>query len=167
MASLFTDALARLPGAQWGGVWLVVAALLMLALAVVGTLLWRVARSRRQLQERLFSANTRLAEMRNRDGLTGLMARPEFEAALEPMLREADRRHEGLAVLVLGLDNFRAVNEAYGLRVGDALLKQVAQRLARSVGPQVPLARVAGDEFALTIGGDPARATACAVRLLA
>ncbi len=167
MPSPVIDALARLPGASQGGLMAAVAAVLLLAVLGLAVQLWRVARSRRRLQERLFSAHTRLAEMRNRDGLTGLMARPEFEAALEPLLREADRRGEGLAVLVLGLDNFRAVNEAYGLRVGDALLKQVAQRLLRCAGEQAPLARVAGDEFALTFGGDPARATAQAVRLLA
>jgi diguanylate cyclase (GGDEF)-like protein len=52
-------------------------------------------------------------------------------------------------VLYLGLDNFRFVNEAYGLRVGDAVLVQAAQRIASVVGDGPAASRMGGDEFAL------------------
>lgn len=54
----------------------------------------------------------------------------------------------------MGLDNFHSVNETYGLRVGDALLVQVARRLGSVVGSGPTTCRLAGDEFALLVPGD-------------
>ncbi len=144
--------------------WVLLVAVLLLLGAVFQA--WRLARSRTRLQSRLLNAHSKLAEVRQQDRLTGLMSRPEFEAALEPMILEADRQDRGLCVLYIGLDNFRSINEAYGLRVGDGLLVEAARRLSVYAAPRNPLARVAGDEFALALPCDSSEAISRASDLL-
>ena len=144
--------------------WVLLVAVLLLLGALAQA--WRLARSRKRLKSRLFNAHSKLAEVRQQDRLTGLMSRPEFEAALEPMILEADRQDRGLCVLYIGLDNFRSINEAYGLRVGDGLLVEAARRLSTYAAPRHPLARVAGDEFALALPCDSSEAISRASDLL-
>ena len=110
---------------------------------------------------------------RARDSLTGLAARSEFELALEDAAWQVDH-HDGLPVAVLhvGLDELRGINDAWGLQAGDALLVQMAQRLAKlpaaAAGDAMPLvARVGGDEFALLLVGDERAAVDMAVRICA
>ena len=123
------------------------------------------ARSRDKLRLRLKAAHSQLSELRNHDSLTGLVTREEFEAQLEASAVEVDRAQGQLALFYVGLDNFRAVNEAYGLRVGDGLLAEAGNRLSSFVGDQPQAARVAGDEFVLLMHLDMASAMAAAARL--
>ncbi len=71
----------------------------------------RGAHSRQQLASSLMVANSQLDDMRNRDPLTGLLSRQKFEAMLEVECASIDRGKDTVALLHLGLDNFRAVNE--------------------------------------------------------
>jgi diguanylate cyclase (GGDEF)-like protein/PAS domain S-box-containing protein len=91
------------------------------------------------------------------DPLTGLANRTLLTDRLEHALagRQA-RRH---AVLLLDLDDFKAVNDVYGHAVGDALLIEVARRLQACTRPTDTVARLGGDEFVILIhelpdGGD-------------
>ena len=127
--------------------------LCLLAVGTVLVLLWHQSRSRSRLQSSLQVATTQLDRLRGRDPLTGLMTRPEFELALDVAALACDRSAARLAVLYIGLDNFRPLNEAYGHPVGDAMLLQVAQRVSAALG-QGPAARVGGDEFAMLIDAD-------------
>lgn len=128
---------------------LVLFAFVMALLAVAVVLAWREWQARRRLRSRLDWAHSALSEMRTRDTLTGLVSREAFEEALAGAVTEAETQGRGLCVAYLGLDGFRAVNEAYGLRVGDAVLQEMAQRLADWAGPRGQVARVGGDEFVL------------------
>ena len=123
------------------------------------------ARSRRRLASSLLAANSQMHDLRSHDALTGLLSRQEFEALLETEAAAADRSNGNLALLYLGLDNFRAVNEAYGLRVGDGLLVEAANRLSAFVGARPPIARVAGDEFVLLLHGNQEYAILTALEL--
>jgi diguanylate cyclase len=129
--------------------WGLLACLLLLAAALVQGL--RLLRSRQRLQTRLTQAHSELSELKQRDPLTGLANRAEFEAQIDAAVARADRGLVPLAVLVLGLDNFRAVNDAYGLRVGDALLVQAGERLVAFAGDAKRVARASGDEFLLLL----------------
>ncbi len=126
---------------------------LALACAVVG--LWLQGRHlRRALGARLDTAHSRLSELRQRDPLTGLLTRSEFDTQMESLAFAADRDRGKLALLYVGLDNFRAVNEGYGPRVGDALLVEVAKRLTAIAAPDGLAARVSGDEFVVLLPGE-------------
>jgi diguanylate cyclase len=103
-----------------------------------------------------------------RDSLTGLVTRAEFDAALDAALHACDIGNLPAGLLYVGVDNFRPVNEGYGLRVGDAVLIELAQRFAACIGGPKPLAsRVGGDEFVLLVPGDAGRATAAADAVMA
>jgi diguanylate cyclase (GGDEF)-like protein len=98
----------------------------------------------------------------NYDLLTGLPNRHTFMDRLDWALRHAARYGHNGAVLHLGLDEFKQVNEALGPSVGDALLQRVAQRLQNCLrttdtvvrleeGPRPSLSRFSGDEFAVLL----------------
>jgi diguanylate cyclase (GGDEF)-like protein len=87
------------------------------------------------------------------DVLTGLPNRALFHDRANQLLHAARRRvGTKLALVVLDLERFRTVNETFGRIAGDAVLKQVAERLsAGRLGPD-HLARISGDTFAAVLG---------------
>ena len=87
-----------------------------------------------------------------RDALTGLPNRLSFGARLVESLARLERRAEGFAVLAIGLDRFKQVNETLGHPVGDALLRKAAERLQTAVRPTDTVARFGRDEFAVIQG---------------
>ncbi len=137
---------------------------LVLVLAAVTALLgWREWRGRRRLD----TARTEISTLRQRDALTGLPTREALEQALATASATAEARGEGLCVAYLGLDGLRAINDAYGLRVGDAVLHEVAGRLSQLVDGRPHVARVGGDEFVLFCPCGPEGLEALARRLQA
>jgi len=89
------------------------------------------------------------------DGLTGLPNRTRFRQRARELL-DALQPGESVTMLLVDLDDFKEVNDSLGRRAGDRLLKEVAARLARVVGPQVCLGRIGGDTFALVRSGHDA-----------
>ncbi len=98
------------------------------------------------------------------DRLTGLPNRRLFSERLGQMLGISRRTSDQCAVLTIGLDRFRQINDTLGRAVGDTLLSSAADRIAKSVAADSPvqpasghrsrlLARVGGDEFALLLSG--------------
>jgi len=98
-------------------------------------------------------AEMRLAFMAQHDGLTGLPNRNSLRKRLDDMLVHTRRSSEKIAVLFLGIDNFKAVNDTLGHAVGDNLLRGVARRLRSTLREEDPLARLNSDEFAIVQGG--------------
>ncbi|GGM04958.1 GGDEF-domain containing protein [Pseudomonas asuensis] len=90
-----------------------------------------------------------LQRISQHDLLTGLSNRQAFHGQLEWTLSEADRQNHNVAVLCLGLDDFKSINEQYGYQVGDRLLLKLVTRL-RAGCPNVDgFGRLGGDRFAL------------------
>ena len=85
------------------------------------------------------------------DRLTGLPSRALFLDRLTHALACAERDSTPTAILVLGLDRFRTVNDALGHAAGDQLLNSVAQRLRTAVRTTDTPARLLGDEFAVLL----------------
>jgi diguanylate cyclase (GGDEF)-like protein len=83
------------------------------------------------------------------DTLTGLPNRALFGQRLRKALGAAEREGRPAAVMVLDVDRFKLVNDSLGHRAGDALLEEVARRLAAVVRDGDTLARAGGDEFIL------------------
>ncbi len=81
------------------------------------------------------------------DGLTGLANRALFLERLEHGLALAARHGWTLAVLLIDLDDFDAVNRAHGQAVGDRVLRIVANRLRQTARAEDTVGRPGGDEF--------------------
>ena len=90
-----------------------------------------------------------LAGLARLDPLTGLPNRILFSEQLESDLLTAAEVGAELAVHMIDLDGFKAVNDRYGHPVGDALLRSVAERLTAIVRSNDTVVRLGGDEFAV------------------
>lgn len=111
----------------------------------------RTELSRRQVEaERLISENMRLA---NSDSLTGLPNRRSFFAAIEREIDLARASGAPVAVGLIDLDGFKAVNDLYGHQVGDQLLMEASRRLITYPGWEAFFARLGGDEFGVLLKG--------------
>ncbi|GAC1503404.1 MAG: EAL domain-containing protein [Bradyrhizobium sp.] len=98
-------------------------------------------------------AEARLAFMTQHDGLTGLPNRKLLRQQMDDILVHTRRSAEKVVVLVLGLDNFKAVNDTLGHGIGDQLLRAVAKRLRSTLREEDALARLNSDEFAIVQSG--------------
>jgi diguanylate cyclase (GGDEF)-like protein len=85
-----------------------------------------------------------------RDPLTGVLNRAGFEDVLQE-LRAVDALTEKIAVLILDLDGFKAINDASGHNAGDNVLKAVASVLIDCVRQSDRVARLGGDEFGIVL----------------
>lgn len=85
------------------------------------------------------------------DELTGLPNRRLLAARAASALAATALRNSQCAVIAIDLDGFKQINDQYGHKVGDTVLREVALRLARVLRPQDTVARRGGDEFAMLI----------------
>lgn len=83
------------------------------------------------------------------DFVTGLPNRNLLDNNIQQVCSEATNSHSKVALLAIGLDGFRAVNDAYGHRFGDLLLHAVAERLTLIARGSTNVYRLRGDEFAM------------------
>jgi diguanylate cyclase (GGDEF)-like protein/PAS domain S-box-containing protein len=112
-------------------------------------------------------AEEQIVFLARHDALTGLPNRAAFLEYLEAALARAHASAEPFAVLCINLDRFKEINDVFGHAVGDAALRECAERF-RQAGPGVTFARLGGDEFAAILSdGMPAAAEALAGKVLA
>lgn len=104
----------------------------------------------RDITDRKESENT-IEKLAYHDPVTGLPNRTLLYDRLQSAISRADRDDQGVAVLFLDLDRFKAVNDSLGHAIGDELLKMVAQRLQNCVRTSDTVARLGGDEFVVVI----------------
>lgn len=102
-------------------------------------------------------ANKNLEKLAREDDVTGLFNRRYFMEALEKRM-DAASGDEAVVVVFMDLNRFKAVNDAYGHDMGDAVLKEIAQRLRGWVRKDMLLARMGGDEFVVSFTGNESRA---------
>ena len=97
------------------------------------------------------------------DMLTGLLNRSEFEKRLDLALKEAHHTGSQHALFYMDLDQFKVVNDTYGHRAGDELLRQLSSRFISAIRENDVLARLGGDEFGILLRDCPLdKATAIA-----
>jgi diguanylate cyclase (GGDEF)-like protein/putative nucleotidyltransferase with HDIG domain len=94
-----------------------------------------------------------LMRMSRSDPLTGCLNRRGFEERVTAELQRAAREGHSIAMVLLDLDNFKAVNDMNGHAAGDELLCWVVQGLHRAVRPLDSIGRLGGDEFAILAPG--------------
>lgn len=130
---------------------------------LVSALLWRRYAQTELLQRALSATNAQLqqqsAELENlatRDPLTGVLNRREWVRQAELELARAQRQGSALSLLMVDLDHFKAINDAHGHPVGDAVLCDVARTMAEAIRQTDRLARFGGEEFVLLLPDTPA-----------
>ncbi|MBD8491805.1 GGDEF domain-containing phosphodiesterase [Pseudomonas syringae] len=94
-------------------------------------------------------AENSLQRMAQYDFLTGLPNRLQLQLQLDQILETAGREQRRVAVLCVGLDDFKGINEQFSYQTGDQLLLALASRLRTHSGRLGALARLGGDQFAL------------------
>lgn len=94
-------------------------------------------------------AENSLLRMSQYDFLTGLPNRQQLQQQLDQILNDAGRLQRRVAVLCVGLDDFKGINEQFSYQTGDQLLLALSDRLRSHSGRLGALARLGGDQFAL------------------
>lgn len=98
-----------------------------------------------------------LVDQASRDSLTGLYNRRRLDTELDGAVAQARAASRPLAVAVLDLDHFKAINDRHGHLVGDEVLEEVGARLAayvaRSPAGGLTVGRFGGEEFVLILRG--------------
>lgn len=87
------------------------------------------------------------------DSLTGLHNREMMRQTLDQALRNSFHRRKGCALFLIDLDRFKNVNDTLGHPIGDALLREVAERLKSVMGDYGQVGRLGGDEFKAVLPG--------------
>jgi diguanylate cyclase (GGDEF)-like protein len=122
----------------------------------------RNAVERHRVMAELIRSREREHYLATHDSLTGLVNRFEFQQLMRSSLARAIRNRDPFALLFIGLDRFKKVNETLGRPAGDEVLQKVAERLMGSVRTSDVVARVGSDEFVVTLSSvtrdyDPAK----------
>ena len=128
-------------------------ALVLAAVLLCGVGAVAARQRRRQLQDKisyLQAAQSGVLDSAFTDSLTGLLNRRAIKSEIETALREM-WPGLGISVLLIDLDGFKTVNDAYGHDNGDKVLCAVADRLRVVLSFGTKLARLGGDEFAVLI----------------
>lgn len=140
---------------------LIAVALLFSAIFIFVVQRLRAAAGQIELRER------QIQRLAGQDELSLLPNRRSFDLTLDQTLADLQQDGRTLAVMLIDLDRFKAVNDTYGHTAGDELIRQVATRLASSVQAEDTVARIGGDEFGIIqTQATPARCTALAERIL-
>ncbi|MFZ3589344.1 putative bifunctional diguanylate cyclase/phosphodiesterase [Bacillus sp. DJP31] len=106
----------------------------------------KVKKRTEQLEESL----SNLEYMAYHDMLTNLPNRRMFERKLSKFIRVM-KPDSKLAIMLIDLDRFKHINDSLGHSFGDKLLNELSQRLVHSLGKNVTIARIGGDEFSILI----------------
>lgn len=104
----------------------------------------------RDISERK-AALARMDRLASHDSLTGLSTRQLLIERLDQSIATCQRHGSQASLLLIDLDQFKAINDSLGHAIGDVLLQQVAQRLQEISGDVASVARMGADEFALLI----------------
>ena len=114
---------------------------------VLGELERKVAERTAQLEE----AKARAQHLADHDALTGLPNRRLLEDRLTQALALSHRNRQHSAVMFVDIDRFKTINDSLGHSVGDALLREVANRLVGQLREGDTICRIGGDEFVVVL----------------
>ena len=99
----------------------------------------------------------RLRELAETDEVTNIGNRRSFEKSIERQHAELQRENRAYCLLVIDVDDFKAINDQYGHAVGDQWLQAIAGFLIRNVRTSDIVTRLGGDEFAIILPGTSGR----------
>lgn len=99
----------------------------------------------------LKTANEKLRELSITDDLTGLYNRRYFFERLDEEINQSIRYYQSLSVMIMDLDNFKAINDCMGHMVGDDVLREFANLLKEKLRKGETVARYGGEEFSVIL----------------
>jgi two-component system, cell cycle response regulator len=121
----------------------------LFTLALAAALATRLARPLAQIVGDV----ARLSRQAQTDGLTGLANRRLLAERLEDELERAARNGTSVSIVMADIDNFKQINDSHGHQTGDAVLRDFAAALERSVRETDLAARYGGEEFLVVLPG--------------
>ena len=101
--------------------------------------------------QRLWDQNKALSEQSMIDPLTGLLNRRGFFTMAEQMAHLSKRNQTPISIMLLEMDDFKAINDLHGTQIGDDILKEIAGKHQSTLRQSDLLARYGGDEFILLL----------------
>lgn len=117
------------------------------------------------LYQEIASSNREFREQSLRDDLTGLPNRKHFSLDLARNVEMARRIGRSLSCILMDIDDFKAVNDTYGRKAGDSVIRQFGDVINNAKRTYDTVARLGGDEFAwLLMDVDPPQALQAAGR---
>jgi len=119
-----------------------------------------LAQSLAEANRQTVAANARLNLLARHDTLTKLCNRAALNDELEARLAGVEACRNGLALVVIDLDNFKIINDTQGHGAGDSVLQEAARRILATCREGDFVARLGGDEFAILLLGPDARTAA-------
>ncbi len=125
----------------------------------VGFSFQRLNRAHQRLLVQMYDSSTR-------DALTGATNRRHFDDRLASEIAFSKRHGTPVGLVLLDIDHFKRVNDAHGHSAGDAVLRQVAHRMAIQLRREDVFARVGGEEFAIVLRGIDLDGCYCAAERL-
>ncbi len=103
------------------------------------------------LGDNLSQARDQIENMAIYDPMTGMMNRNAFYRSAQAELERARRTSSSLSLIALDIDNFKALNEKYGIETGDEVLKVISQTIREKSRPYDCIGHWSGDEFILAL----------------
>jgi two-component system, cell cycle response regulator len=111
------------------------------------------------LQDELIEAREQLRFRATYDALTGVVNRAVVMDSLRSELSRQVREHRPFGVVLIDIDHFKRINDTHGHICGDAVLKEVAQRMKNSVRPYDTVGRYGGEEFLIVVSSSDEQGT--------
>jgi two-component system cell cycle response regulator len=115
----------------------------------------------RALHDELARRNTELEQLARTDVLTGLANRRHADDVLRSTIASARRHDRTLCVVLVDIDRFKTINDVHGHAAGDAVLREIAMRLADGLREEDVAARWGGEEFLLLLPDSPDATGVC------
>jgi diguanylate cyclase (GGDEF)-like protein len=130
---------------------IVMAGVMLPVLGMVASEMRRMRRKKTEQRKELEDALERLQELSMRDPLTGLFNRRHLLSLLDDEARRQARSHHAFCLAIVDLDQFKRINDDFGHRVGDAVLRNFARLATDALRAGDAIGRWGGEEFVLML----------------